>query len=51
MKQLGRKPGMPSCASIDCTHPDCDPGWMKLCDKKGGDISEWPQIVRVREPA
>jgi protein gp37 len=49
VKQLGRRPCMPSCADVNCTHPDCDPGCMKLLDKKGGDISEWPQIVRVRE--
>ena len=41
-KQLGRKPCMPSRANICCTHPDCDPGWMKsVYDKNGGDISEW----------
>jgi protein gp37 len=49
VKQLGRRPCMPSCASVECTHPDCDPGWMKLRDTKGGDMEEWPAYLRVRE--
>lgn len=50
IKQLGRFPGVPSCASFDCTHPDCDITWLKLKDKThGGDIEEWPEQLRVRE--
>ncbi len=50
-KQWGARPCLPSCASLDCTHPDCDPGWIQLADRKGGDMKEWkraPQL-RVRE--
>lgn len=49
VKQLGAKPGTPSCADFDCTHPDCGVEWLKLKDRKGGDPSEWPEDLRVRE--
>lgn len=49
VKQLGARPCLPSCADPGCTHPDCDPGWLKLKDKKGGDMSEWTGYLRVRE--
>jgi len=40
---------MPSCADVNCTHPDCDTGWI-LQDEKGGDISECPGCPRARIP-
>lgn len=49
VKQLGAKPGTPSCASFECTHPDCGVDWLKLRDPKGGDPREWPKALRVRE--
>lgn len=42
LKQVGSRPCLPSCADVACTHPDCDPGWLKLRDRKGGDPAEWP---------
>lgn len=51
IKQLGAKPGAPSCASFDCTHPDCYVEWLKLKDKKGGDWNDpnFPEALKVRE--
>lgn len=49
VKQLGARPGIPSCADMDCTHPDCGVEWLKLRDRKGGDMAEWPEDLRVRE--
>jgi protein gp37 len=49
VKQLGSRPGVSSCADIDCTHPDCGVEWLKLRSRKGGDILEWPEDLRVRE--
>ncbi len=49
IKQAGSKPCLPSCADIQCTHPDCDPGWLKLKNRKGGDMSEWPKWMQVRQ--
>jgi len=49
VKQLGARPCSPSCADPACTHPDCDPGWLKLHDPKGGNPDEWPKDLRVRE--
>ncbi|MCU1330696.1 MAG: uncharacterized protein JWN34_6066 [Bryobacterales bacterium] len=49
VKQLGKRAGISSCADLDCTHPDCGPEWLSLNDPKGGDMSEWPRDVRVRQ--
>lgn len=49
VKQLGAKPGTPSCADFECTHPDCGVDWLKLGDPKGGDPREWPKALRVRQ--
>lgn len=49
VKQLGAKAGMPSCADFACTHPDCSVHWLYLRDRKGGDPSEWPAALRVRQ--
>jgi hypothetical protein len=48
VKQLGARTGIPTCASIECTHPDCSTEWLNLKDKKGGDMTEWPADLRVR---
>lgn len=50
VKQLGSKPRYWPCgAGPECGHPDC--GWedVKLKNSKGGDMSEWPPSLRVRE--
>lgn len=49
MKQLGSKPQVHSCRSERCTHPDCGMEDIKLRDRKGGDMQEWPENLRVRE--
>jgi protein gp37 len=41
-------------AGVECEHgydvcPKCDAGTMPLVDKKGGDPSEWPEDLRVRQ--
>lgn len=41
-------------AAIECEHgydacPTCDAGSMPMRDRKGGDIAEWPEDLRVRE--
>lgn len=43
VKQLGARPYDPSCAMKD------NPGWLGYIDRKGGDINEWPEDLRVRE--
>jgi protein gp37 len=45
VKQLGAKPYMP--AAFHCRDEGSLP--LKLKDKKGGDPSEWPEDLRVRE--
>jgi protein gp37 len=50
VKQMGSKPTGWSCASgPDCTHPDCGRQEWHLRDRKGGDMSEWPERYRVRQ--
>lgn len=49
VKQLGRLPCVPSCADVYCDHPDCRTDWLRLQDRKGGDPSEWPADLRIRE--
>lgn len=49
VKQLGARPGTPSCDDFACTHPDCGTQWLKLKDLKGGNPDEWPEDLRVRE--
>ena len=41
VKQLGAKPYIPEIGD--------DFTMLKLCDSKGGDISEWPEHLRVCE--
>jgi protein gp37 len=41
-------------AAVECQHgfdvcPKCDAGTMRLRDRKGGDMAEWPEDLRVRE--
>jgi len=49
MKQYGSRPCVPSCATVACGHPDCDPGWIKLRDRSGADPAEWEEGLRVQE--
>ena len=49
VKQLGARPGTPSCADFECTHPDCSISWLRLKDRKGGVMAEWPAELRVRQ--
>jgi protein gp37 len=49
IKQRGRRPYIASCATPDCTHPDCHTEWLRLRDHKGGDMTEWPADLQVRE--
>lgn len=49
VKQLGSRPCLPTCADPECTHPDCDPGFVRLKDRKGGEMSEWDISLRVRQ--
>lgn len=49
MKQLGSNPQVHSCRNEKCTHADCGMEKVKLKDRKGGDPSEWPVALRVRE--
>lgn len=44
MKQLGARP-----YEHDCDEAECVDFWLKLRDRKGGDPSEWPEDLRVRE--
>lgn len=46
VKQLGAKPIDSSSGVIYCAE-GCNA--VRLSDKKGGDMSEWPQDLRVRE--
>lgn len=48
-KQLGSRPQVHSCRNESCTHPDCGMDDIRLKDRKGGDPSEWPESLRVRE--
>lgn len=38
-----------NCRNVECTHPDCGYIRLSLNDRKGGDWSEWPEDLRVRE--
>lgn len=49
VKQLGAKPQYHTCRNPACTHPDCGYVDIHLHDKKGGDPSEWPKDLMVRE--
>lgn len=53
MKQFGADPREGNangcCRNVDCTHPDCGYMRVRLKDRKGADISEWPEDLRVRE--
>lgn len=49
MKQMGSHPQVHSCRDESCTHPDCGMEDIHLKDRKGGDMSEWPAHLRVRE--
>jgi len=49
MKQVGSRPQVHSCRNEACTHPDCGMEAIKQKDRKGGDPSEWPESLRVRE--
>jgi protein gp37 len=53
VKQLGADPREGNtngnCRNLDCTHPDCGYIRLKLSDRKGGDMDEWPADLRVRE--
>jgi protein gp37 len=42
MKQLGARPHYPA-------RPNCQPVDMALLDRKGGDMEEWPEDLRVRQ--
>jgi protein gp37 len=48
-KQLGSNPQVHSCRNEKCTHPDCGMEDVRLKDRKGGDPTEWPPSLRVRE--
>jgi protein gp37 len=43
VKQLGVKPHWPQAPE------ECQIDWLRLKDRKGGDPSEWPEDLRVRE--
>jgi protein gp37 len=49
MKQLGSHPQVHSCRDESCTHPDCGMETVRQHDRKGGEPSEWPESLRVRE--
>lgn len=49
VKQVGSKAQSHSCRNEACTHPDCGMENWHLKDNKGGDPSEWPEDIRVRE--
>lgn len=49
VKQLGAKPIDHSCRNAKCTHSDCGMEAVHLKDKKGGNIEEFPEELRVRE--
>lgn len=59
VKQLGSKATRPRVtlaagAGVECKHgfdvcPTCDAGTVPLRDRKGGDPSEWPADLRVRQ--
>lgn len=53
VKQLGADPregnANGNCRNLDCTHPDCGYIRLKLADRKGGSMEEWPEDLRVRE--
>jgi len=48
-KQLGSNPQVHSCRDESCTHPDCGMERVKLKDRKGGAMEEWPESLRIRE--
>lgn len=53
VKQLGADPREGNagghCRNVDCAHPDCGYIRLKLKDKKGGLMDEWPADLRVRQ--
>lgn len=49
VKQVGARACTSFCADINCTHPDCGVEWLKTRHKKGGNMAEWPEDLRVRE--
>lgn len=48
VKQLGAKP-FDGAEGFRCDAEPHEWAWLKLRDRKGGDMSEWPDDLRVRE--
>ncbi len=53
VKQLGADPregnSNGNCRNLDCTPPDCGFVRLRLKDKKGGSMEEWPEDLRIRQ--
>jgi protein gp37 len=49
IKQLGTKPPVHSNRNPQCTRVVCRYLPVKLKDRKGGDMEEWPEDLRIRE--